>query len=211
MKEILERYRFTIINLSLFLFLAPYVFRESLKAWNNWQTLGHVDWVDLAFFLHNMLLLSIIIIRKDHVAVSRSYLDHFTAIFAFFSGLLFLEQVTENSNLLLISRTIIIIALLTGMASLLNLGRSFGILVALREFRTTGLYSVVRHPMYLTDILWKTGMIFKKPCPVNYMIFILTVSCYLFRASREEVFLSQWKEYREYREKVKYRFIPWIY
>lgn len=211
MKAFLERHRFQIINLSLFFFLAPYVAKETFKAWDNWERLGAIDWVDLTFFVHNSILMTLILIRKDHAAVSESRLDHCIAVFAFFSGLLFLERVTADQRLLSISKGVILTALVAGTASLLNLGRSFGILVAMREIRTTGLYSIVRHPMYFTDILWKVGMVLKKPCPFNFALFVLTVACYAWRAAREERFLSNWQEYRVYMERVRYRFVPFLY
>ncbi len=102
-------------------------------------------------------------------------------------------------------------AVVLGTLALLNLGRSFGILVAVRKIKTDWLYSVVRHPMYLTDIVWKIGMLLFLPYWLNAVVMVFAVGCYVWRAIIEERFLCQFPEYRQYMQKVRYRFIPGIF
>jgi protein-S-isoprenylcysteine O-methyltransferase Ste14 len=98
-----------------------------------------------------------------------------------------------------------------GAVCLLNLGRSFGILIALREVKTGGLYSVVRHPMYGTDILLRIGFLVSHLNWRTAAVFVLSTACYVYRAFLEERFLSQGAEYREYVRRVPYRFLPRVY
>lgn len=169
------------------------------------------DFVDTMFLFHNIVLVTLILVRVDHKSVDRNFFHQTIATIAFFSGLAFMGTPTRNPLLLLTSRTIICVAMVLGTITLFNLGRSFGILIAYRKIKTSFLYSIVRHPMYLTDILWKIGIVLYKPSWFNAAIFAISASCYVYRAMLEEEFLSQQPEYREYMTRVKYRFMPGIF
>ena len=97
------------------------------------------------------------------------------------------------------------------LSALLNLGRSFGILIAYREVKSRGLYGIIRHPMYATDILLRIGFTINHCTPFTVIAFIASTGCYVYRAILEERFLIQQPEYREYMHRVKYRFIPFVF
>jgi protein-S-isoprenylcysteine O-methyltransferase Ste14 len=109
-----------------------------------------------------------------------------------------------------ISQVVIFCANVLGVATLLNLGRSFGILIAFRELKSYGLYGRVRHPMYATDILLRIGFLINHFNLFTVLVFIISTGCYVYRAILEERFLSQQPEYREYMNRVRYRFIPFV-
>ena len=75
----------------------------------------------------------------------------------------------------------------------------------------TGLYSIVRHPMYLAAIL----IYISSPIILgSYYALIPTAflpSILAFRISNEEKVLNELSGYREYKEKVKYRLIPFVW
>ncbi len=76
----------------------------------------------------------------------------------------------------------------------------------------TGLYGIVRHPMYLATLLL-FGTI---PLMLGSWYMLIPFGIYpillVFRIRNEEELLaSQLPGYTEYREKVKYRLIPWIW
>ncbi|MGD2249042.1 MAG: isoprenylcysteine carboxylmethyltransferase family protein [Candidatus Methanofastidiosia archaeon] len=77
---------------------------------------------------------------------------------------------------------------------------------------STGIYSVVRHPIYLGAILWVIGMplLFGSLIGIGCIIgigILLTI-----RAVKEERTLADELEgYDEYRKKVPYRIIPFIF
>lgn len=110
-----------------------------------------------------------------------------------------------------ISSWVIFFANILGAFALLNLGRSFGILIALRKIKTGGVYSIVRHPMYGADILLRIGFVISHFNAFTVLLFIVSTGAYVMRAIYEEKFLCQEPEYREYMKNVKYRFIPYIY
>jgi protein-S-isoprenylcysteine O-methyltransferase Ste14 len=77
---------------------------------------------------------------------------------------------------------------------------------------STGIYSVVRHPLYLGGILWfmSTPLLFGSligiGCTIGMSIF------FAIRAVKEERMLADELEgYDEYRKKVRYRIIPFLF
>lgn len=189
----------------------------NVAGWIVWQTYnmyieGRLDYIEISFALQNLIMMTFILIRKQHRGVDPSPFNQLVALAAFCSGLAFMGQAaTVETSLIAVSRGVIFISNILGVVTLLNLGRSFGILIALREVKTGGLYSVVRHPMYGTDILLRIGFLISHFNYFTAVVFILSTGCYLYRAVLEERFLSREEAYRDYMKKVKYRFLPWIF
>ena len=200
-----RRHGSMIVNVFLVVALGHYM---AVKAWEAWRA-DRFDFVEAAFALNNVVMLTVILIRRRHVAVDRGVFGQIVALVAFFSGIAFFKHPTESGAGL--SKAITIVALALGAVALLNLGRSFGILIAARKVKTGGLYRVVRHPMYLTDILWRVGYLAGNLYWPNVLIFLASSGCYVYRTILEERFLSQFPEYREYKKKVRYRFVPGVF
>lgn len=90
------------------------------------------------------------------------------------------------------------------------LGRSFGIVPANRGVKHSGVYRIVRHPMYAGYIVSHIGFLLLFFSAHNVMIYIAVWIALWLRARAEEQFLEADAEYRSYREKVRYRLIPGI-
>ena len=76
----------------------------------------------------------------------------------------------------------------------------------------TGLYGIVRHPMYAATVLLFLSMPLVLGSLYSFAIFLLYPFIIAKRIKGEEIFLE--KEllgYREYKQKVKYRLIPFIW
>lgn len=113
--------------------------------------------------------------------------------------------------MLIASGALIVASNVIGLVTMFNLGRSFGIMIALRKVKTGGLYRVVRHPMYAGDILLRTGYVVSHFSPFTAVLLAASTAAYVYRAVLEERFLSQDPEYKAYAGKVKYRFVPFVY
>jgi len=207
MRAFLKKHGHVITNFFLIVCLGHYGYDQAVHTLKA----GRFDFAEVAFALHNLVMLTFILIRKQHRALNQNVSEQAIALVAFFSGILFSEAKTDNPLLLSLSQGVIVFSMGLGILSFLSLGRSFGILIALREVKTGGLYKFIRHPMYFTDILWRVGMVLKNPCTVNLVIFVVSSACYVYRAMLEERFLGLQPEYREYMQKVRYRFIPLVY
>lgn len=76
----------------------------------------------------------------------------------------------------------------------------------------TGLYGIVRHPMYAATLLMFLAMPLVLGSPVSFLISILYIPIITKRIKNEEKVLVEGLEgYAEYREHVRYRLIPFIW
>jgi protein-S-isoprenylcysteine O-methyltransferase Ste14 len=206
-RAFLRKYGHLLTNLFLVICLGRYTFDQVVLA----RAANQFDFVEVAFAVHNVVMLTFLLVRKQHRALNQSIFDQAIALVAFFSGILFTRALTSHLLLLRISQGIIVLSILLGIIAFFSLNRSFGILIALREVKTGGLYRVIRHPMYCTDILWRIGIVLKNPCAVNFVILFASSACYVYRAILEERFLSRYEEYSQYMQRVRYRFLPGIF
>ena len=76
----------------------------------------------------------------------------------------------------------------------------------------TGLYGIVRHPMYLSTILLFLSIPLVLGSLFSFLIFMIYPLIIAKRIKNEEKVLEQGlKGYLEYKEKVRYRVIPLIW
>ena len=76
----------------------------------------------------------------------------------------------------------------------------------------TGLYGIVRHPMYSVTLLLFLSMPLVLGSIYSFLVFLTYPFIIAKRIINEEAFLEKALEgYREYKQKVKYRLIPFIW
>lgn len=76
----------------------------------------------------------------------------------------------------------------------------------------TGLYGIIRHPMYLATILMFLSIPFILGSLFAFIIFLIYPVIIVIRIRNEEKVLSEeLSGYEEYKNKVKYRIIPYIW
>jgi protein-S-isoprenylcysteine O-methyltransferase Ste14 len=91
------------------------------------------------------------------------------------------------------------------------LGRSFGIVAAVRRVKTSGLYGFVRHPIYAAYAVAYTGYALENPSTRNFALLGIGTAAQLVRIREEERVLEGDPSYRAYRTRVRYRLIPYVY
>lgn len=92
--------------------------------------------------------------------------------------------------------------------ALLSLRRSFGIVAANRGVRSGGLYRLVRHPVYFSELTLLLGFVLASPTRTNILIWICECLLQYARACAEEQLLCSDPTYRAYRTQVRYRLVP---
>lgn len=97
------------------------------------------------------------------------------------------------------------------LAGLLTIGRSFGLVAANRGIKTTGPYSVVRHPIYAAYLVVNCGYLLENPSAWNAAVLSAALLGQIVRISCEEEVLSQDPDYAAYRRRVRYRLVPLVY
>ena len=76
----------------------------------------------------------------------------------------------------------------------------------------TGLYGIVRHPMYLATIIMFLSIPLILGSLLSFVIFLDYPFIIVRRINNEEMVLEEkLKGYKEYKKKVKYKLIPFIY
>ena len=76
----------------------------------------------------------------------------------------------------------------------------------------TGLYGIVRHPMYSATLLLFLSMPFVLGSLLSFLCFLLYPALIIKRLKNEEALLeAELDGYKAYKEKVKYRLIPYIW
>ena len=76
----------------------------------------------------------------------------------------------------------------------------------------TGLYGIVRHPMYFATTLLVLAMPLVLGSPISFVIMLLYLPLIAKRIRNEEAVLEQGLEgYKEYKQRVRYRMLPFIW
>lgn len=76
----------------------------------------------------------------------------------------------------------------------------------------TGLYGIVRHPMYFATTLLFLAMTLVLASPISFVIMLLYIPLIAKRIRNEEDVLENGLDgYKEYKQRVKYRMLPFIW
>jgi protein-S-isoprenylcysteine O-methyltransferase Ste14 len=173
---------------------------------------GGLSLVDISFLAQNAVFCLVILLRSPDREMSRSWAGQLLALAAFFSGMAFLNYPLDEPGITAgVGQAVVISANILAVTSLVTLGKSFGILIARRKIKTRGLYGIVRHPMYFSDILLRLGFFLVHPSLYVTLLVIVSIFLYLGRALWEEKFLSQNADYQQYCLKVRWRFMPGLF
>ncbi len=80
------------------------------------------------------------------------------------------------------------------------------------ELRTTGIYAVVRHPIYLAEVLWPLGLAIMLRSTFGVALTPLWWLAFLIHALSEEADLERalGSAYLDYKKKVRGRILPWL-
>lgn len=97
------------------------------------------------------------------------------------------------------------------IAGKITLGRSFALLPANRGVVSSGLYKVVRHPIYMGYLVTHVAFLVASPSLWNIVALVGADIALLARAVCEERTLAQDPAYRDYQTRVRWRVVPGIF
>jgi protein-S-isoprenylcysteine O-methyltransferase Ste14 len=103
------------------------------------------------------------------------------------------------------------VGLLIVIAGKVSLGRSFGLIPANRGVVSSGLYRMVRHPIYLGYLITHVAFVAANPTTWNIALLLTADIALLARAVCEEDTLSRDAAYRSYRTRVRWRVVPGLF
>jgi protein-S-isoprenylcysteine O-methyltransferase Ste14/uncharacterized membrane protein (UPF0127 family) len=155
------------------------------------------------------LLVVLLLTRRRSMATSSRPFDWAVAVCATFLPLLM--RPADVGPLRWLGQPIQMIALVLALVATGCLGRSIGVVAADRGIKTAGVYRLLRHPMYAAYLISYVGYTASYPSPRNCVITAITLLAMNARAGVEERFLARTPAYREYLERVRWRFAPYLY
>jgi protein-S-isoprenylcysteine O-methyltransferase Ste14 len=113
--------------------------------------------------------------------------------------------------ILTISNVIMLSSMAFIVAALGALGKSFSIIPQVRKLVVRGPYRLVRHPIYLGEIISLIGLILPGVSTLRIFVFLLMVGCQIYRSIQEEKLLTTvFPEYADYAAKTA-RFLPGLF
>jgi len=170
----------------------------------RYRATGSFNWLGLLAV--NALFVCMYAVRRDAKEISTSPSAWMLAFAACMTPLVI--RPTDPGSLSIIGNAVQAVGIMLIVAGLLSLRRSFGIVPANRGIRQGGLYRLIRHPLYFSELLSVVGFVIANPSARNALLWMALVVLQLLRARAEERLLSADPEYREYAARVRHRLIP---
>jgi protein-S-isoprenylcysteine O-methyltransferase Ste14 len=107
--------------------------------------------------------------------------------------------------------TLILLGTAFAVYALTQLGRSFSVMAEARQLVTSGVYGIVRHPLYVAEEIAVIGLVMQF---LSYQTLLLLAVHFGFQLRRmrneEAILISTFPEYDAYKERTV-RLIPGIY
>jgi protein-S-isoprenylcysteine O-methyltransferase Ste14 len=165
----------------------------------------------LLLLVSEMLVVALTVLRRAAATVDRSVRARLLTTISLLGPPL--VQPAHVAALLPQSATVAasIVGLAIVIAGKVTLGRSFGLMPANRGIVSSGVYRVVRHPIYLGYLITHVAFLFATPSAWNIAILVVGDTALLLRAVCEEQTLARDARYREYQQLVRWRVCPGLF
>lgn len=170
-----------------------------------------VDWI---YVLQHLLVLVIALTRRPPGAVNHALPSTMAVLAAYaypYAQVAYLRWVPGDSAWPAGGLLLVTLAAFLSLASLLSLGRRFGVFPALRGLATRGPYGFVRHPMYLSYMVADIGYNLQEWNSGTVLMVTAGWASLFYRINAEERVLAQDARWSAYAASVRYRLVPGIW
>lgn len=173
------------------------------------ESLHLAHWFGVMILVSEGTVLAIVLLRRSTANITLRPADWAVA----FGGTLppLLVEIGSTSFLPALGFALITVGWIGHLSAKLTLRRSFGVVAANRGLKTSGVYAIVRHPMYMGYFISHLGLILAVPSLWNAFVYAVTWTCLIARIGAEERVLAKEAEYQAYKARVRYRLIPWVW
>jgi len=174
-------------------------------------TFTAADWI---YVLQHLLVLGIALTRRAPAALDRSLATSAAVVVAYaypYAQVIYLDWVPGEAASPEGGLVLVMVAAALSLASLLTLGRWFGVRPALRGLATSGPYRLVRHPMYLAYVIADVGYNMQEWNLGTALMVLAGWASLFYRIRAEERVLAQHPDWRAYTATVRYRLLPGLY
>jgi protein-S-isoprenylcysteine O-methyltransferase Ste14 len=172
---------------------------------------GTPDAEALLYFCVHLLTAILFLIRNPPLERSTGWLSYVVAGLCTIYAYAYDVDIASETTMFPFGRSLMIGGAVLCLFSMLSMGRCFGVLPIYRGVRTSGLYRIVRHPIYASYILMDMGLIAAYPSVGNAMLFSLGLILFVTRIHYEETLLRHVDQYRSYIGAVRFRLLPFVY
>jgi len=175
------------------------------------STFTIVDWI---YVLQHLLVLGIALTRRPPKVQDISLPSSASVVVAYaypYAQVVYLRWVPGEPAWPTAGLVLVTLAACLSIASLLSLGRRFGVSPALRGLATRGPYRFVRHPMYLAYVLADIGYNLEEWNSGTVLLVMAGWASLLYRIHAEERILSQNARWSDYVALVRYRLLPGLW
>ena len=169
------------------------------------------DWI---YVLQNLMVLGIALTRRTPGVSDHSLLTSAAVGVAYtypYGQMLYLRWVPGDPAWPAAGLVVVMFAACLSLASLLTLGKWFGVRPALRGLATRGPYRLVRHPIYLAYMLADLGYNLQEWNSGTVLLVMTGWISLLYRIHAEERILSHDPAWPNYTARVRYRLVPGLW
>jgi protein-S-isoprenylcysteine O-methyltransferase Ste14 len=169
------------------------------------------DWI---YVCSNLLVLVIALTRRPAQKQDRSIATGAAVIVCYtypYAQVILLRRLPGYEAWAAGGLVLVIIGACLSLASLISLGRFFGVRPALRGLATRGTYRVVRHPLYLAYVLQDVGYNLQEWNVGTLILVAAGWASMIYRIQAEERVLSHNANWADYAARVRYRLLPGIW
>jgi protein-S-isoprenylcysteine O-methyltransferase Ste14 len=170
-----------------------------------------VDWI---YVSQHLLVLAIALTRPSPSFHDYSLLPSASVIVAYtypYAQVIYLRWVTGSPAWPMGGTVLVVLAACLSFASLISLGRFFGVWPALRGLATRGPYRLVRHPMYLAYVIADIGYNIQEWNMGTVLMVMAGWASLICRIYSEERILARDSQWSKYVALVRYRLIPGLW
>jgi protein-S-isoprenylcysteine O-methyltransferase Ste14 len=205
--------------------IAWYLFGLVKQAPLTWQRLndlaqGTIQLVDflqlialIGSFVMIFLLVYVLLTRRVPELKAKGGLPRAVAIAGSFlgNGFLYLNPVQLSLPAQIFADLLIITSTVGSLLVLSRLGASFSMMPEARKLVTSGPYALIRHPLYLAEMVGVSGLVIQFQQPWALLLGLGVFGLLYWRSEFEEgVLQAAYPEYVAYRTRTP-RFIPFIF
>ena len=189
--------------------VAAFWFLFVYSSYLRWQQTGQMS--SLGLVAVNGVLCVLFLTRRASTDTSHRVQDWVIAFATVGLSMLLRPEPGTNSSLTALALPIQAVGIAALLGSLLSLGRSYGVLPANRGIKRAGLYRLIRHPIYASELIFYLGFLLENISARNLEFVILITAGQVYRLVSEERLLSRDEGYRDYVRAVKFRLVPGIF
>jgi protein-S-isoprenylcysteine O-methyltransferase Ste14 len=165
----------------------------------------------LLLLVSEMLVVAMTVRRRSAAAVDRSVRARMLTLLSMLGPPLLRPTTVAALAPGSLTVAMSIVGLAIVISGKVSLGRSFGLIPANRGIVSSGLYRLVRHPIYMGYLLTHGAFLVANPSPWNVIVLVTADAALLARAVCEEGTLATDPSYREYQQAVRWRVCPGLF